>query len=80
MNIGMLWFDNDPKTDLEVKVSQAAEYYQKKYGQAPNLCLVHPTMLTNPAIQSRGIELRSSQIVRPYHLWLGSREVTQRVS
>ncbi len=51
MKIGMLWFDNDPKADLKVKIERAASYYSKKYGQAPNLCFVHPSMTpaTNPA-------------------------------
>ncbi len=29
MNIGMLWFDNDPKADLEAKITGAAGYYEK---------------------------------------------------
>ena len=45
MRTGMLWFDNDPKTDLPTKVLRAAAYYQKKYGCSPNLCFVHPTMI-----------------------------------
>ena len=45
MNTGMLWFDNDPKTALVVKIERAAEYYLKKYGRKPNLCLIHPTAL-----------------------------------
>jgi hypothetical protein len=45
MNIGMLWFDNDPKAELTTKVERAAVYYLNKYGKSPNLCFVHPTML-----------------------------------
>ena len=45
MNIGMLWFDNDKKTDLSDKIKRAASYYKEKYGQNPNLCFVHPSML-----------------------------------
>jgi hypothetical protein len=45
MNVGMLWFDNDPRAALEAKVARAAAYYRNKYGSAPNLCFVHPTML-----------------------------------
>jgi hypothetical protein len=46
MNLGMLWFDNDPKATLEVKVERAAAYYQHKYGKSPTLCFVHPSMLS----------------------------------
>jgi hypothetical protein len=45
MNIGMLWFDNDSKADLGVKIERAAHYYRSKYGKTPTLCFVHPTML-----------------------------------
>jgi hypothetical protein len=45
MKIGMLWFDNDPKAELKVKIERAASYYSKKYGQAPNLCFIHPSMI-----------------------------------
>jgi hypothetical protein len=44
MKIGMLWFDNDPKADLKIKIERAASYYSKKYGQSPNLCFIHPSM------------------------------------
>ena len=45
MNVGMLWFDNDPKVDLEAKIERAADYYRSKYGKKPTLCFVHPSML-----------------------------------
>jgi hypothetical protein len=45
MNVGMLWFDNDPRTALTAKVARAADYYRQKYGLVPDLCLVHPSML-----------------------------------
>jgi hypothetical protein len=52
MNIGMLWFDNDPKANLDTKIERAALYYAKKYGKSPTLCFVHPSMLVNPAPDS----------------------------
>ena len=36
----MLWFDNDKDTDLPAKIERAATYYQNKYGQIADLCLV----------------------------------------
>jgi hypothetical protein len=44
MNLGMLWFDNDPKAALDIKVERAADYYRRKYGKTPTLCFVHPSM------------------------------------
>ncbi len=71
MNMGMLWFDNDPKADLAMKVQRAAEYYHKKYGHAPDLCFVHPSMLGNGSLRSGQIEIRSSRTVLPNHFWIG---------
>jgi len=38
----ILWFDDDPKAGLALKVNRAVEYIQHKYGQKPKLCYVHP--------------------------------------
>jgi hypothetical protein len=71
MKTGMLWFDNDPHTDLAVKISRAADYYQKKYGCKPNLCYVHPSMVQPQLVKTSGVEIRPNQMVLPNHLWLG---------
>ena len=78
MNIGMLWFDNDPKAGIQTKIERAASYYRTKYGATPNLCFVNPKMLPNgetepPRLRSASgdIEVRSSRSVLPNHFWLG---------
>ena len=88
MNTGMLWFDNDPKTALAAKIEKAADYYHKKYGRKPNLCLIHPAafppdgMMENPASTSGASEqpktgkvaVRPYRPVLPGHLWIGVEE------
>lgn len=73
MNIGMLWFDNDSKVDLATRIQRAASYYRSKYGQAPNLCFVHPSMVAAAPVNPNGsgIELRTTRSVLPNHFWLG---------
>lgn len=78
MNIGMLWFDNDPKTEINSKIERAAHYYRDKYGKSPNLCFVHPSMIgvespDTPATitQSGDISVRTSASVLPNHFWIG---------
>ncbi len=71
MNIGMLWFDNDTKADLAAKIKRASSYYKDKYGQAPNLCFVHPSMVAKDGHSEAGIELRTTRSVLPNHFWLG---------
>jgi len=70
MKIGMLWFDNDPNTELDAKIQKAAAYYAKKYGHAPTTCFVHPSM-TNGAAKPGAIEIRTSNGILPNHFWLG---------
>jgi hypothetical protein len=74
MKTGMLWFDNDPKTDLTAKITRAASYYQKKYGQNPDLCYVHPSMLAETLLSASGIEVRPNQMMLPHHIWIGIQE------
>jgi hypothetical protein len=73
----MLWFDNDVRTPLPVKVERAADYYRRKYGLTPTVCLVHPSMLGNQAeqpgkeTQIGRLALRTSRVIMPGHLWIG---------
>lgn len=71
MEIGMLWFDNDPKLNLFDKVQKAAAYYQGKYRQTPNLCFVHPSMLQDVKSPAGAIMVRSNTTIRPHHFWIG---------
>ena len=72
MHTGMLWFDNS-QTALTVKIQKAVDYYQKKYGRDPDLCLVHPSMMEK---NERQLEI-DKMTVRPYrpvlpgHIWIG---------
>ena len=71
MKVGMLWFDNDPKADITIKINRAIDYYQHKYGQTPNLCIVHPSMVKASPLKTGSVEVRSSRSVLPNHFWLG---------
>ena len=70
MNNGMLWFD-DSKRALAIKVEEAALYHERKYGRLPNVCLVHPGMVTEDSLIVRGIAVRMARYVQPGHLWIG---------
>ena len=71
MPTGMLWFDNDPKRTLSVKIQRAMDYYQKKYGHAPDTALVHPSMLEKQEVMLENITVRPYRPVLPGHIWLG---------
>lgn len=78
MDIGMLWFDNDPKVDLAEKIAKAAAYYRQKYGKTPDLCFLHPTMLPKNGSEATSLhsplpnfEIRPSKSVMPNYFWIG---------
>jgi hypothetical protein len=79
MNIGMLWFDNDTKSDLPAKVNRAATYYIGKYGKKPNICFVHPSMAqansNDKALKAGDIEIQLTKTVLPHHFWIGIQTV-----
>lgn len=75
MNTGMLWFDNDPKVDIRIKIQRASEYYQKKYGQNPNLVYVHPSMLPKEPVQNGRLEVKPNRAVLPDHFWIGMQPI-----
>jgi len=75
MDTGLLWFDDDPGRKLEDKVKRAATYYKNKFGCAPDLCFVHPSMFgdngNGQAKDADGVEIRVGRAVLPHHLWVG---------
>ncbi len=74
MNTGMLWFDNDPKVELKDKIERASIYYRQKYGQVPNLCYVHPSMVMDQSKRGgEAVEVRTNRMVSPHYLWIGLR-------
>ena len=70
MHTGMLWFDNS-QTALNAKIRKAIDYYHKKYGRNPDLCLVHPSMLKDSHLEVEQITVRPYRPVLPGHLWIG---------
>ncbi|HEY71835.1 MAG: hypothetical protein DRJ03_08740 [Chloroflexi bacterium] len=78
MKTGLLWFDDDPRKQLQDKVLRAAAHYERKYGQAPNLCFVHPSAFNGNGkrrVKKAGrVEIRAGRSVLPDHLWLGVAE------
>ena len=74
MNTGMLWYDNDPMTALMAKIERAVDYYHKKYGRKPNLCLIHPTELEQEKLNAGKVKIRPYRPVLPGYLWIGIEE------
>jgi hypothetical protein len=72
MKIGMLWFDGEDHKEIPGRVQAAAHYYRSKYGRQPNVCFVHPSMLSARSEASvDGVDIRPSPAVLRGHLWMG---------
>jgi hypothetical protein len=74
MDIGMLWLDDDKKSSLDDKIRKAADYYQEKYGQKPDICLVNQAMLANEK-RVDAIQVQPAHNVLPNHFWVGIKAV-----
>ena len=70
MHTGMLWFDNS-QISLDIKIQKAIDYYHKKYGRTPDLCLVHPSMLQDVKLEGKKVTVRPYRPVLPGHIWIG---------
>lgn len=71
---GLLWFDDDPVRSLADKVGRAARRYELKYGRAPNVCYVHPTMIDNREARVDALRVLPARTVLPNHFWVGVQE------
>ena len=75
MEIGLLWYDGDPRRALEDKIGRAARRYREKFGRWPNTCYVH-RQAVEAACQVRLADraairvLPAANILR-HHFWLG---------
>ena len=69
MHTGMLWFDNDSS----VKIQKATDYYSKKFGRVPDICLVNPNMLESgkKQLELGKLTIHPYRPVMPGHLWIG---------
>ncbi len=77
MEEGLLWFDNDPKRDLAQKVGRAAQHYRRKHGRSPNVCYVHPSLLTDGTRQIDGVQVATLASVLRHHFWIGEERKAQ---
>ena len=71
MELGELFWIKNPSEGLEQKVLWAADNYERKYGQAPNLCLVHPSLLNGKRSRLGGLRLEAKKSILPNYLWIG---------
>lgn len=72
MFMGFMYYDNDTREDLKTKVLRLAARYSARFGQTPNVCIMHPGLV--PAVNGWGIEVKGMREVMPNYFWIGVRE------
>ncbi len=71
MKEGLLWFDDHADRSLIDKVGRAAERYRLKFGHLPNVCYVHPTMVSGEEAKAGSLLVLAARTVLPNHFWVG---------
>ncbi len=80
MEVGMLWFDDDPRRKLEEKIARAVAHYKDKYGQLPTLCFVNPKALNGGPDLAAGVQIKAARNVLPNHFWIGVGDPAARLA
>lgn len=72
MQVGMLWFDSEPESSFDERLSRAVDYYLGKYGARPDICYVHGGEQEDESVERVDeVEVHTSSLVLPEHFWLG---------
>lgn len=74
MQIGLLWFDNDPSREVAAKVEDAAQRYREKFGVPPNTCYVNQAAWTGDTSVSTTVRIIPVVNILPNHFWVGVEE------
>ncbi len=76
MQMGLLWFDNDPRKILTTKIEDAARRYREKFGAPPDTCYVNQAALAGGqgVVGAPGLRLVPAANILPHHFWIGVEE------
>jgi hypothetical protein len=70
MKTGLLWHDDSSSRDLTEKVNRAVMCYEKKHGEKPNVCYVHPSAIEKET-EVGGVMVKPLRTVLRHHFWVG---------
>jgi len=74
---GLLWFDDDTRRSVAVRVRNAIERYEERFGIRPNFCYLNPDQATN--LQIPGLALVGEASLGRNYFLLGH-DTNQEVS
>jgi len=78
MQVGLLWFDNDPHRGLTSKIEDAARRYREKFGRPADTCYVNsllfakgPEMAAASGLPNLTLRVVPAANILPHHFWVG---------
>lgn len=73
MKIGMLWFDKSNRS-VEERVGEAASYYEAKYQDKPDHCVMNSSESATDGGSMSGMTVEKSDRVNRWHFWIGKKD------
>ena len=73
MVTGMIWFDNDPKKNINDKIKFAIQFYKRKFGNEPTICSINPKFKELLFFTDSELNVEYNLNISPDHIWLGIR-------
>ena len=67
IEIGVLWYDRDPKRSAQDKIDEAVERHVEKFGVWPNACYVHAAA----AVTHDRLRIVRRTNILPHHFLVG---------
>lgn len=74
MQVGLMWYDDDPRKTLDAKIEQAAARYHEKYGSTPTACYVSTAAGASTGMRN-GVRVAPLRTLRANYLWIGVEDV-----
>jgi hypothetical protein len=81
MQVGLLWFDNDPRRAVASKIEEAATRYREKFGCIPDVCYVNSVdlngqglVVTLAGLPEASVRVLPARNILPHHFWVGVEE------
>ena len=64
----LAWYDDHPKKAVQYKITEAIDVYEDRFGERPNVVLVHESQVTDPV---EGVSVVVRPYIRPHYFWVG---------
>lgn len=68
--IGLMFYMRPDQELLDV-IQWGAQYYRDKYDKEPEVCIVHPSMLTDEKLPDLKMVVRAEKYVLIRNIWIG---------